>query len=273
MDINTIDWKEAWAHYEKVRRAADDASYWNARAKSFSERAGTSPYAAEFIERACLKPGETVLDMGCGSGTLAIPLAQAGHEVWACDFSTAMLAILEERAAELGLGERIHTKLVSWADDWDDAGVPVCDVAFSSRSMAADDLWDAIEKIDSRACRRVCVTMGTNQSPRVDETLSAAIGRPYPGLPEFVYAMNMLWVMGKKPELSLISTLRQDRFESIGAAVEKHAQIMEATPEETRKLAAYAAEHMRAVETEDGTRWEFDHTRQTNWAFMSWNKE
>lgn len=273
MDINTIDWKEAWAHYEKVRRAADDASYWNARAKSFSEKAGTSPYAAEFIERAQLDSGETVLDMGCGSGTLAIPLAQAGHEVWACDFSSEMLRILKERAAELGVGERIHTKLVSWADDWDEADVPVCDVAFSSRSMAADDLWGAIEKIDSRARRRVCVTMGTNQSPRVDETLSAAIGRPKPGLPEFVYAMNMLWVMGKRPELSLISTLRQDRFESVDAAVEKHAQIMEATPAEVDLLRAYAVEHMRPVETEDGIRWEFDHTRQTNWAFMSWSKE
>lgn len=272
MDINTIDWKEAWSHYQHVRRAADNAQYWNERAKSFSLKAGTSPYAGEFLRLAQLEPGETVLDMGCGSGALTIPLALAGHEVYSCDFSVAMLDIVEEAVRANGVADKVHTKLVSWADDWDATDMPVCDVAFASRSMAADDLWDAIIKLDAHARRRVCVTMGTNQSPRIDETLNAAVGRPKSGLPEFVYAMNMLWMMGKRPELANITTLRQERFETIEDAVQKHAQIMETTPEETERLRAYAAEHMRQIETDEGLRWEFDHERNTNWAFMSWNK-
>ena len=272
MDINTIDWREAWAEYQHVRRAADKADYWNARARSFSLKAGTSPYAHEFIERAAIKEGESVLDMGCGSGTLAIPLALAGHEVYACDFSHAMLSILEEAAEANGVADKIHTKLVSWTDDWDALGVPVCDVALASRSMAAIDLWDAIEKLDSRARRRVCVTMGTDQSPRIDEVLREAVGRPKPGLSEFVYTMNILWVMGKLPELSHIYSGRQDTFETIEDAVAKHAKVLEANADETALLRAYAAEHMHQVETEDGLRWRFDHERVTSWAFISWSK-
>lgn len=273
MDINTIDWKDAWSHYQHVRRAADNAQYWNERAKSFSLKAGTSPYAGEFIERARLQPHESILDMGCGSGALAIPCALAGHEVYACDFSTAMLAIVDEAAAAHGVADKVHTKLVSWADDWDELDVPVCDVAFASRSMAADDLWGALLKIDSRARRRVCVTMGTNQSPRIDEVLRRAVGRPEPGLPEFVYAMNMLWAMGKRPELSLITSLRQDCFATIEDAVAKYAQIMETTPEETELLREYASCHMHQVQGDDGVAgWAFDHERRTNWAFMSWDK-
>ena len=272
MDINSIDWKEAWGCYQHVRRAADNASYWNERAKSFANHAGTSPYAREFMERAKVKEGETILDMGCGSGALAIPMALAGHDVYACDFSTAMLGIVEEAAHANGVADKIHTKLVSWADDWDELDVPVCDVAFASRSMAADDLWAAIVKLDSRARRRVCVTMGTNQSPRIDPVLRAAIGRTTPGQPEFVYAMNMLWAMGKRPELSNIISLRQDFFENKEDAVEKYAQILEATPEETERLRAYVEEHMHQVQTDDGMRWKFDHERTTNWAFISWEK-
>lgn len=272
MDINTIDWREAWASYQHARRAADNADYWNVRAKSFSLKAGTSPYAHEFVERAKIREGETILDMGCGSGTLAIPLALAGHEVWACDFSSAMLAILEEAAEVAGVADRIHTKLVSWTDNWDALGVPECDVALASRSMAAIDLWEAIEKLDSRARRRVCLTMGTDHSPRIDEVLREAIGRPKHGLSEFVYTMNMLWVMGKLPELSHIYSGRQDMFETVEAAVAKHAEILEANDEERELLRSYAAEHMYQVETEDGPRWRFDHERVTSWAFISWDK-
>ena len=270
MDINAIDWRQAWSQYQYSRRASDNAEYWNGRAKSFYEHAGTSPYAAEFIKLAALHDGETVLDMGCGSGTLAIPLAKAGHEVWACDFSSAMLEILERVAAEQGVGDMIHTKLLSWADDWDAAGVPVCDVSLASRSMAADDLWAAIEKLDSRGRRRTCVTMGTHLSPRMDPVIMKALGRPDPGLAEFVYAMNMLWVMGKHPELTNITSPRQDYFERAEDAIAKHAEIMEATPTEIELLRAYCADHLVEVETADGPRLRFDHDRQTSWAFMSW---
>ena len=271
MRIDEIDWHQEWLDHQLHRRAADNKDYWNKRAHSFYRSAGTSPYAGEFIRLAAVQPGETILDMGCGSGTLALPYARAGHEVYACDFSSVMLEILEEAAKQEGLSHLIHTKLVSWNDDWDAADMPTVDVALASRSMAADDLQDAITKISSRARRRVCCTLGTNASPRIDPVLMRAIGRPEPGAPEFVYAMNMLWNMGKLPELNLIESARQDLFERPEDAVAKHAEILECTPEELEKLQEYATEHLTCVDIPDGKRWRFDHERITNWAFISWD--
>ena len=45
----------------------------------------------EFIEKSGLKCGESVFDMGCGSGTLCVPLAEDGYTVFAGDFSEKML--------------------------------------------------------------------------------------------------------------------------------------------------------------------------------------
>jgi len=44
--------------------------------------------------------GGPVLEIGCGTGRLTIPLARAGHEVWAVDVSAAMLDQLRAKLAD-----------------------------------------------------------------------------------------------------------------------------------------------------------------------------
>jgi arsenite methyltransferase len=63
---------------------------------------------ARTLERLALKPGERVLDLGCGPGLLAVEMANAvgaaGH-VEAIDSSPSMLVLAERRAAAL---ENVH---------------------------------------------------------------------------------------------------------------------------------------------------------------------
>jgi SAM-dependent methyltransferase len=47
-----------------------------------------------------------VLDVGAGTGRVALDLAGAGHDVWALDRDAALLAVLSERAAARGLAVR-----------------------------------------------------------------------------------------------------------------------------------------------------------------------
>ncbi len=49
-----------------------------------------------------------VLDVGGGSGTFAVPLAQAGHDVTVVDPSADALATLRRRAETAGVGERVR---------------------------------------------------------------------------------------------------------------------------------------------------------------------
>lgn len=50
----------------------------------------------------------TVLDVGGGTGGFAVPLARAGHRVTVVDASPDALAALTRRAAEAGVGDRVH---------------------------------------------------------------------------------------------------------------------------------------------------------------------
>ncbi len=56
---------------------------------------------AEFVDTAlALQPGSKVLDLGCGVGRHAIPLAKLGHQVTGVDLSARMLELAEQLARE-----------------------------------------------------------------------------------------------------------------------------------------------------------------------------
>lgn len=52
--------------------------------------------------------GSPVLELGCGTGRVALHLARAGFQVTGLDASPAMLAIAQEKLARAGLAEQVH---------------------------------------------------------------------------------------------------------------------------------------------------------------------
>jgi ubiquinone/menaquinone biosynthesis C-methylase UbiE len=55
-----------------------------------------------FVERHCPAPGR-LIDLGCGTGRLAVPLAVRGDRVTAVDLSQEMLRVAGEKAAAAGV--------------------------------------------------------------------------------------------------------------------------------------------------------------------------
>jgi cyclopropane-fatty-acyl-phospholipid synthase len=63
------------------------------------------------LDRLDIKPGERLLEIGCGWGTLAIEAAKRGASVVGLTLSTEQKAWAERKIAEAGLGERIEIRL------------------------------------------------------------------------------------------------------------------------------------------------------------------
>ena len=282
----STDWNAEWMRLQETRRKADDPAWWDGRAKHFRPKE-TSPYAHDFLALAGIRPGERVLDMGCGSGTLAIPLAKDGCRVVAADFSARMLDELRAAAREAGIcasdeGEAgIRPALLAWDDDWDDAGLGEnsVDVALASRSIATHDLRGALEKLDRVATRRCCVTLACNAGPRYDAEVMNAIGVSVGESIDWLYAFNILAQMGRAPEVSYLASPRKDTFDSLEEGVADFARMLEPGHEnKINELRDYLADHM-VPNDEAGQpgpkgrlqgRYTLDHTRLTRWAFISW---
>ena len=284
-----IDWRQVWIEREKSRYKPDSATYWDGRAESFNKRSGQSSYKDLFLEYAQLKSGETVFDMGCGAGTLTVPLAQEGHPVIAADFSGEMLRYLKENVefsgskvvssnslenTNLKAGE-VCTVQASWTDDWDAAGIPekIADVAFASRSIAVEDLQPTLEKLESRAKRRVCITLPTGERPRYDEGLWRYLHRKLVYGGAHVIAMNMLFALGRAPELRYIRNEKFDSYESEEIARNSiRESLREVGIDEEEKLEHFFEEHLTTRTKEDGTVvWTRDYPVFSSWAFISWD--
>jgi len=66
---------------------------------------------ALLLDRLKLKPGDRLLEIGCGWGSLAIAAAERGAEVVGLTLSTEQKAWAEERIAAAGLADRIEVRL------------------------------------------------------------------------------------------------------------------------------------------------------------------
>jgi len=64
------------------------------------------------VELAAVKPGDRALDLCCGTGDLALALAQRGADVVGLDFSGAMLEIAEKRRQKKLKAQTLNLKFI-----------------------------------------------------------------------------------------------------------------------------------------------------------------
>jgi SAM-dependent methyltransferase len=99
---------------------AEMAQYWNESAgpiwvaQQQKLDAQIGPFGALARERAAVRAGERVLDVGCGCGETTLELAQAvgaDGQLTAVDISRPMLEYAAQRARDAGLADRIAFRL------------------------------------------------------------------------------------------------------------------------------------------------------------------
>ena len=147
------DYEKLWSdgfqnenNYMRQYRAESSAKSYDASSKIWEDgfqRAADLPF-----ERT-----DTVLDIGCGPGVLAIPLASKVRSVVMLDPSRAMLDLAEAHAESRGL-----TNLISLNEAWEDtdlAKLGEVDYVIASYSLAMRDLRAAIEKMNAVARKGV----------------------------------------------------------------------------------------------------------------------
>lgn len=257
----------------------ESRKYWDSRAATFSKQCGggkstRNHYAERFLELAEVPADATVLDMGCATGTLAVPLAKAGCEVIACDFSPKMLERLQETVEQENLS--VDCKLMAWQDDWANFGLTEnsVDVALASRSLGFCNVDQSLRKLDHVARSKVALTVSAKTVPAFDAHLMEYLGRTVPKNHEVPDIIEMLYAMDRTPTLTYIPCERPMRFNDWETAHMELSRLAGREPLDEREqelFETYARQHFKEEHTDCGTVYQLDYTLIATWAFIEWS--
>ena len=179
---------------------------WGLRARDWSETEAQMRTSYELaIKRSGLHAGQTVLDIGCGSGAFLRTAADHGAVVSGIDASEPLLAIARERVpdADLSLGDLQH---LPYADDTFDAVTGFCSFFF------ADDMVEALREAGRVAKPGAPVVIQVwGQPERFDLGLmKAVLARFRPPPPADRLDPSTLWKPGVLEDLAVQAGLIPD---------------------------------------------------------------
>lgn len=268
LTTDTLDWSRLWKQDRPAWGKTNDREFWNRRAPSFASHVCADDYddyVEPFLQILNAPADWSILDVGCGAGTLAVPLAKAVRRVTAIDFSPVMIELLQARCGTENIGN-IATRLASWEDDWSALGIEPHDAVIASRSLISDNPRALLEKLMSFARRRVCVSCAVGDGP-YDRRIFEAVGRKLDPNPDYLYVYNLLHQMGIYANISII----EKRLPSFGGEEEAVESVkwmlQEIAPAEEDALRRFVAAHLLA----DGKRWRIDYQQPVRWAAIWWD--
>lgn len=266
-----INWDGLWkaAHSRGFGRGGEDlASHWDRKAREFNRRVMRNTERSRLqVASMELLPHETVLDIGAGTGRLAIPMAKAAKKVTAIDQSGGMLSCLRENMQAQGV-----TNIECIQKRWQDVGpgdLPVHDVVISSNSLGVYDLREALAKMDSLAIRAVYIF--TFADHRRDDGFREFMmtdhrRRPEGFPPDYLVICNLLADMGIYADVEIKRSESDERYTGIEEAVLSWKEIFDVPDEMVPKLREFLSG--RLVPDGDGVRMH----RSSNQARISWRK-
>ena len=271
-----INWDELWkaTHTGGFHHHGKDlVAHWDSRAKEFNKR--VMKHRDKAHSQAAdlgILPHETVLDVGAGTGRLAIPMARLAKSVTALDQSEGMLACLRENMAAEGI-ENITCIKKSW-QDLSPKEIEHHDVVISSNSLGVYDLKEALTKMDSLAKRAVYIFTFTDHKRddgfrdflmRKEAGREKASWEPA-GPAGYLVIYNLLADMGIYADIKIMEWQQDEHYASVDDAVAEWKKMHGVPEEKEKELQEFLSKKL----VEDGTGYKLH--RQHRQAMISWQK-
>ena len=266
-EIDKIDWDQLWK--DELKRVNVARIDWDERERAleFERQYSRTDYRDKMLDRVQTDPDCSVLDVGCGPGNLAVPLAARARNVTALDKSKEMLRLGKEAAAARQI-TNINFIQLNWDDVviWKD--IQPHDVVICSRAFSNMNPRESLLKLHAAAKKTVYLTLSTaNDNAKVFyRKFYQEIGKEYRTGPDYIYGYNLLYQMGIQAHVDFIDYTDSFRYEKAEVALQKMSfHLKVETREQKDKLMSFI---MRNMEKNNG----FKLDLKCRWALLWWQK-
>jgi len=272
LDINDIDWNRMWNEALQKMPRENEKNRWDKIAPKFNEWMKTDDYPANFASKVHKEPDYTVLDLGCGNGSITLEIAKHVKQVTAVDMSKEMLKLVEKNAAEKGISNIKYMQ--SSIEDIDPDKIGQYDVVIASRSLGSiHNLKKELKKIDIIAKKYVYMTHWSATSKQFEKDICEIIGVSHYPSPNYMHVCNMLYQIGIYASLEPIECISQHIYRDLDDAVDRHVWKLGWTAKNIgneKKVKIEEFLKKKLVKKDNGTL-EYT-TNDPNWMLMWWKK-
>ncbi len=239
-----VEGREQQAEAHQPRDSASKESWWDRRAVRFNESMKHRPRQERLEERvgSLLTPESVLIDVGAGTGRVAIPLASRCRTVIAVEPSGGMLELLRKEVAAAGVDNIEYVQ-----SRWEDLeNPPAGDVAIASHSIyGVRDIGGFLRKFN--ACAEHCLLFLRTEPietsfPELWETFHGDRRIPEP---TFVVAYNVLWQLGIRPDAEILDWQPMMSYASLDDAVVDCQERFSISESDTPRLRSWLEERLR----------------------------
>ena len=265
---NDVKWDEFWA--DKLKQKEDRGKDWDKAAAGFQKRAKKDDYHELLFSKLIIDENDSVLDLGCGEGSITLPLARKVKKVTGVDSSTKMLELLNERAIKNNI-DNVKTILKPLEDiTYDEVGSH--DVVLASRSLnGIIPIKDTLESINKIANKYVFITLFGPENWKIEGEFNEYIGRENKHFPGHNYLFNILFNMGIYANVERLDIKAYREYNSIEEAMDNGKFRLDLLDDDEKDKLREYLEKILTKDSESGKL--YNKKDKADWILIWWKKE
>lgn len=263
-----LNWVKFWQ--EKLEMKKDSKKDWDKAAKNFHRTSKKDDYHELLFSKLILDKEDTVLDLGCGEGSITIPIAKKVKEVTGIDSSVKMLEYLNKKAQEENINN-VHTIKEPLEDiSYEELGD--YDVVLASRSLnGIVPIKETLETINKIANKYVFITLFGPDNWKLQNEFLEYIDKKPNEFPGYNYLFNILYNMGIYANVEKLNIKAHREYDSIEEAMNNGKFRLDLfSSKEKEKLKEYLK---RVLKKDPETGKLYNVKDRADWILIWWKKE
>jgi len=222
--LNDINWSYYWQKELEELPPSNKSKDWDNIAKKFNKWMKKDDYPEKLLEKIETHPNYSVLDIGCGEGTITLQLAKQVSEVTCIDLSAEMLDLLNQKAENEGInnltylhGDMLDISLDSFGKK---------DIVVASRCLNGVMEIETILRKMNNIGKNVYITLRFSGNDNYENNASKIIKRNYPKYPSYMYVLNMLHKMGITANVEKLKCDTLNIYEDLDEVIDRYCWKM-----------------------------------------------